>query len=420
MEFIESIKEEDYENFVVNHPKSHFMQSYYWGEVMKLKHFTPYYVGMKENGELLATALVLKKHLVGKYSYFYIPRGFVTDYHNSSYIKIFTTYLKNFAKKHHVIFIKIDPDIKLHDLDIEGNILGDETDGGKVFNLLIDNGYRHLGFNKAFTNEQPRFTFRLDLNRPWEDIYSGMHPTTRKILNKGNLYELNLYKGDVNDIPLFYETMLETAKREGLHATSIEYYKHFYEVLHKNNMSDVYVVKTTKDHLIEFFQKRILDIENEVIHLEDRLKSVEKIKVRKKELEAQLVKQQQLYQEILNITNGEIILSSIMTVKYGNKVWTIHGGNSTVLRELNSNYLLYYQIIKDAYQDHYQIIDFFGCSGEANPDSKDPIFGLHSFKKRLGGEYTEFLGEFDLILNSLLYTLYKKGIPLYRKIKKRG
>lgn len=420
MEFIESIKEEDYENFVVNHPKSHFMQSYYWGEVMKLKHFTPYYVGMKENGELLATALVLKKHLAGKYSYFYIPRGFVTDYHNSSYIKIFTTYLKKFAKKHHAIFIKIDPDIKLHDLDIEGNILGDETDGREVFNLLIDNGYRHLGFNKAFTNEQPRFTFRLDLNRPWEDIYSGMHPTTRKILNKGNLYELNLYKGDVNDIPLFYETMLETAKREGLHATPIEYYRHFYEVLHKNNMGDVYVVKTTKDHLIEFFQKRILDIENEVIQLEERLKSVEKIKVRKKELEAQLIKQQQLYQEILNITDGEIILSSIMTAKYGNKVWTIHGGNSTALRELNSNYLLYYQIIKDAYQDHYQIIDFFGCSGEANPDPQDPIFGLHSFKKRLGGEYTEFLGEFDLILNSFLYTLYKKGIPLYRKIKKRG
>ena len=31
--------------------------------------------------------------------------------------------------------------------------------------------------------------------------------------------------------------------------------------------------------------------------------------------------------------------------KFGNKVWTIHGGNNSVLRELNANYLIYYEII---------------------------------------------------------------------------
>jgi peptidoglycan pentaglycine glycine transferase (the first glycine) len=77
---------------------------------------------------------------------------------------------------------------------------------------------------------------------------------------------------------------------------------------------------------------------------------------------------------------------------------------------------LYYQIIKDAYDNHYEIIDFFGTSGEANPDKSNPIYGIHNFKKRLGGEYTEFIGEFDFILNKPLYYAYKILLPIYRKI----
>ena len=45
-----------------------------------------------------------------------------------------------------------------------------------------------------------------------------------------------------------------------------------------------------------------------------------------------------------------------------------YSDESTLLRELNSNYLLYLKIIKDAHDEGYKTIDFFGCSGEANPD----------------------------------------------------
>ena len=73
--------------------------------------------------------------------------------------------------------------------------------------------------------------------------------------------------------------------------------------------------------------------------------------------------------------------------------------------------------MKDAYDAGYKYLDCFGTCGDANPDKNNPIFGIHSFKKRLGGEYTEFIGEFDLITNKFMYTAYKKLIPIYRKIK---
>ena len=137
---------------------------------------------------------------------------------------------------------------------------------------------------------------------------------------------------------------------------------------------------------------------------------------KKKELQNQIDKLEKLINEINEVKENKIALSSIITAKYGDKVWTIHGGNSTVLRSLNSNYLIYYEIIKDAVNEGYKTIDFFGTS--YNPSQNDPEYGIWLFKKRLGGEYCEFIGEFDYIFKKFTYKLFKLLIPIHRKISK--
>lgn len=52
------------------------------------------------------------------------------------------------------------------------------------------------------------------------------------------------------------------------------------------------------------------------------------------------------------------MITGILTVKYGNKVWTIHGGNHDIFRSLNANYILYYQILIDAKEQGYEVMDF--------------------------------------------------------------
>lgn len=417
MKFITNISAEEYEDFVLNNSKSHFMQSHYFGEIMRYKNFIPYLVGLKDGDKLVATALLLKKKLIGNYCYFYCPRGYILDYNNYKLIHIFTNYIKKFAKKEKALFVKIDPDIKLHDLDSDGNILGNSNE--KLVDYLKMLGYKHKGFNTEFVNEQPRFTFRLNIDKEMDEIYKNIHPTTRKILNKGNQYQLNLYKGSSNDIEKFYETMKDTAEREHLYLTPIEYYQNFYEILHQQNMSDLYIVEVDIHDLIITYEKNLEYLELELKNLDDpKYKNKDKQENLKKDLMIKIEKVKKEIDFIHTIKKEHIILSSIITVKYGDKVWTIHGGNSNILRELNSNYLLYYQIIKDAHEEGYKVVDFFGTSGIANPEKSNPIFGIHSFKKRFGGEYTEFIGEFDLIIHKFLYFSYKNLLPFYRKIKK--
>lgn len=406
MEFVTDISEKEYENFVLNHEKSHFMQSYYFGEIRKEKGFIPHYVGIKENGALLATALLLEKKLIFKYSYFYCPRGFVIDYKNKELVTLFTKYLKKYSIEKNILFLRMDPD-----LNINTNL--------EVIDLLKNLGYKHKGFNKGFENEQPRFTFRLNLKRNIDELYKEIHPTTRKILNKGNQYNLNIYIGNNEDIDSFYETMIETAKRDKLIQSPIEYYKSFYEILNKKNMSDLYIAKVDINDLKQIYSNKLEELNNELNCIDkEKYQNIDKYNNKINELNNQIERLIKDIDSLKDIKENSVVLASIITVKYGNKVWTVHGGNNSKLMNLNANYLLYYTIIKDSLEQKYELIDFFGTTGIENPDPKDPIYGIHFFKKRFGGDLCEFIGEFDLVTNKFIYNIYIKLLPIYRKLKK--
>lgn len=414
--FIENVEKKEYEKFVLNHKtKSHFMQSYYFGEISKEKGFLPHYVGLTQSGKLVATALLLQKKLFKGISYFYCPRGYVLDYSNYEVLLTFTQYIKEYTKKYKSFFTAIDPDIKLQSLDGDGKVINEQDNNFKLVSELKKIGYKHLGFNKNFENKEPRFTFRLDLSPSIEEIHKNMHATTRKILNKGNQYNLEAYVGGESDLNDFYFTMQETAVREEIKPFPLEYYKRFYSIFNKQGMSDLYIVKVNIKNLIALYKQKISRIKEDIANL-DKLTNKEKGNNLKADYNNQYNKLKKELDLIHDIKEKELVLSSIITVKYGNKVWTVHGGNCNKLRELNSNYLLYDMIICDAKKDGYQLIDFFGTTGADSNDNK--IHGIHLFKKRLGGEYTEFVGEFHLVTNKFIYFLYTKVLPVYRKIKK--
>lgn len=411
---LEIINKKDYEAFLNISKYSHFMQSYEFGQIKKDKGFTPYYIALKKDKKIIGTALLLEKKLPLNYTYLYSPRGYVLDYDNKELIKIFTDKIKEFAKERKAIFIKIDPAIKRHNLDIDGNILEGKTNYGLI-DYLKKIGYKHQGYNLSFEKEQPRFTFKVDINKDIEDVLKNMHPTTRKILNKNNEYNLDIYKGGINDIEDFYTTIKETSEREGIVQSNLEYYKTFYKIFNETNHSDLYIVKAN----IEKVKNNIKNNINSTKEKINSLKDIPKNKTKINDLNNKITKLESELTEIEKVKEKEIVLSSIITVKYKDTVWTVHGGNNSILTRLNGNYECYWKIIKDANKEGYHYVDCFGTCGIANPDKSNPIFGIHSFKKRLGGEYIEFIGEFDYVINKPMYFIYTKLIPIYRKIKRK-
>jgi len=392
MEFIENIKEKEYTEFVINHPNSHFLKAYEWGEVAKIRGFVPYYVGMKEKNKLIATALLLQKKIPLGYSYFYIPRGFAIDYNNYKLIEKFTKEIAKFVKKHKGIFFKIDPDIKLHTIDENAEVIKEEENNYELVNNFKKIGYKHQKLTKFFESTQPRFTFRVDLTK--ENItktYSKSVPRWIKIADK---YKVEAKIGTKENVKDFVKLMKLTEKRQGFYSHEYSFYPKFYDIFHKKGYVDVLYATVNKENIINQIELDLKDLE-------------------KNPNEERLNKLKQLKEKYENYEEGNQVVSSYFNVNYGNKSWYLYGANDMDYKDTYSNYKLFDFQIKHAQELGKEIFDEFGTVGD--PKTTKSVAGLHEFKKKFGGEYTEFIGEFDYVTNKTMYVLFTKIVPLYRK-----
>ena len=146
-----------------------------------------------------------------------------------------------------------------------------------------------------------------------EEITKSFHPTTKKIINKGNPYNLTLTKNDPSTIDAFFETMSQTSDREGIVNHSYKYYKNYYETLHKENMSDLYVVKVDVKKLKETYQDKITNLEANIEKMSDeKYKDSEKNIVYKKQIPKVV-----LYEIKITIpVRHQDILGSLYTIKH--------------------------------------------------------------------------------------------------------
>lgn len=426
MNFIENIEKERYEEFVKKHPKSHFLQSYAWGEFAKEeKNLTPHYVGLEnDKHQLVAATLLLEKHLPLGYSYLYAPRGYVIDFKDYELLKTFTEEIKKYAKKKKAIFVKIDPDIIYHEENCNQEVIIEKDD--QAYQSLKKLGYRHLGFTKNFETMQPRYTFRIDFTKPWEEVEKNFSKTTKQRIKKAEDLLVDVKIGTDKDINTFYQLMILTETRKDFVTHNEKYYQSLYKIWNQDNECNLFLGSVDLDKIIKKQTELKQEITEELTKFDhENLSKSEKSKKnelekRKDKLETDIQKYQQAQKEY----GTNITLSAHFIIEYGDKAWVLYAGNHNILTDTYTNYKTYEQHIKYYYDKKIKTYDQFGTIGDLRKEN--PLLGLHEFKKKFGGNYVEFTGEFDLVLNKPMYFVFTKLVPLYRKLikniakKKRG
>lgn len=417
---LKNIEKDRFDEYIKNHPtKSHFLQSQSWGEFCKIKkNLTPYYLGLtNENDEIVAATLLLEKKLPLNMCYFYAPRGFVIDYKKQELVSIMTKKVIEFAKNKKAIFVKIDPDI----IKKRTNYLGEETedeDSKEIFNTLSKCGFKHQGFTKNFETMQPRYTFRIDLNQSLEEIEEHFSKTTKQRIAKAQKLDTEVIIGTKNDIHEFYHLMTLTESRKDFISYNEDYYDTLYEIFNGNPSSKatlfigkINIVKTT--NALEKNLKTIND-QISIIPIDNLSKSAKakltELTKQKENITQEITK----YKEYRKEYGNEITLSAHMIIEYGDKAWVLYAGNHNILSETYVNYSTYYEHIKYCKEKGLKIYDQFGTIGDLSKDN--PRLGLHEFKKKFGGDYVEFLGEWDYVTNPIMYFVFTKLVPIYRKI----
>lgn len=421
---LKNIDKNKFDKFVENHPtKSHFLQSTSWGEFAKVKkHLTPYYLALvTEEDEIVGATLLLEKHLPMNYCYFYAPRGFVIDYKRKDLVKTMTKKVIDFAKSKKAIFVKIDPDIiikKYNYLNEEQEL---ETNPIDIYKTLKEAGFKHLGYTKNFETMQPRYTFRIDLEQNLEDIEAHFSKTTKQRIAKSLKLETEVTIGTKKDIKEFYHLMMLTESRKDFVSYNEDYYETLYEIFNGNPSSSatLFLGKVHLNKTIKTLEKNLKSINDQISLLPiDNLSKSAKGKL--KELSTQrenVTKEIEKYKEYKHQYGNDLTLSAHMIIKYGDKAWVLYAGNHNILSETYVNYNTYYEHLKYCKEQGLKIYDQFGTIGDLSKNN--PRLGLHEFKKKFGGDYVEFLGEWDYITNKPMYFIFTKLVPIYRNIIKR-
>ncbi|MBO3321975.1 lipid II:glycine glycyltransferase FemX [Clostridium perfringens] len=434
--FVE-INSSEIDKFNESDRKGHIFQTSYWAELKKdwKKKFIAGYDN-DNNMVITATILLRKAPYINKYMG-YIPRSFTCDYNNKKLLIEFTEYLREFAKKNNISFITIDPDIHLKENEEA------LSEGTEIKNFLKSLGYKNTD-SKNFEAIQPNFVFRLPL--PTEGnkmdikkaVFKKFSSKTRYNIKVAEERELSVEvydKETLNEDVLdrFHEIMVTTGKRDNFLVRHREYFKDMIDYLYPH--CRLYMVKYSYENdfnrLSEKLNKQeeaktkaINKIEELKVKLDAETDEDKKSRIEKKlndqdkrlkEAERQIEGFKKKISDIEPFKGQEIYLSGSIYLYYGNKAWYLYGASENILRDTMPNFAMQWSMICDSIDLGCDVYDFRGVSGDLNPEN--PLYGLYKFKKGFNGNFVEFIGEFDIVVDNGIYTLYKKAFPQFKKIR---
>ena len=268
---------------------------------------------------------------------------------------------------------------------------------------------------------QPRYTFRIDLNQSTEEIEDHFSKTTKQRIAKAKKLDTEVTIGTEKDLSEFYHLMTLTEDRKDFVSYNEDYYNTLYEIFNgnKNSKATLFLGKVHINKTLKVLENELKKINDQISILPiDNLSKSAKNKL--KELTRQkenTTKEIEKYKEYKKEYGNDITLSAHMIIEYGDKAWVLYAGNHNILTETYVNYYTYSEHIRYCKEKGIKIYDQFGTIGDLSKDN--PRLGLHEFKKKFGGDYIEFIGEWDYVINHFMYFVFTKLVPIYRKIIRR-
>ena len=205
-----------------------------------------------------------------------------------------------------------------------------------------------------------KFTFVLDLTKSEEELLHAMHPKTRYNLKVAQKHGIIVKEDNSQEaLEAYLNLSAETTNRQGFFAHNETYHRRMWEILYPAKIAHLW---TASYH-------------------------------------------------------GKILAAWILFT-WKDTIYYPYGASSREHRETMAPNLLLWEIARWGKSNGYKIFDLWGAIGP-DPKENDPWYGFHRFKQGFGPRLVEFVGSFDLVLNPLLYELYKLADTIRWKMLKK-
>jgi lipid II:glycine glycyltransferase (peptidoglycan interpeptide bridge formation enzyme) len=221
-------------------------------------------------------------------------------------------------------------------------------DAGRLRNQLRELGWRPPPEEEGFAAGQPRFVFQLPLaGKTPDDLLRGMNQLWRRNIKKAERAGVKVEQGSVDDLPEFHRLYVETAERDGFTPRPLSYFETMFAALNGEDPDRIRLYLARHD---------------------------------------------------------DDLVAATTWVQVGQHAWYTYGASSTAKREVRGSNATQWRMLTDALAAGASVYDLRGITEAVETD--DPHVGLIQFKVGTGGEAVEYVGEWDLPLNAILYTAF--------------
>ena len=356
----------EYEAFVQSHPKGNFAQSSYWAK-QKSAWLWRAIACRGEDGKIKGTLSVLIRSMPG---FELLPFARCCMMYASRGpvcdIDDYATMDELFAKAK-----ELAKGHGAYVLKIDPDVPSSET---AFTDYMRKYGFELKSGGAEFEAIQPRYVFRLYLNgRSEEELLASFHQKTRYNIRLAMKKGVQVEVCGKEMVPEFGRLMLTTGVRDGFVTRQPQY---FADIL---------------DNLGEHARLYMAFIDEPQEDGSTKRKAI----------------------------------AGTLAIWYGDKVWYLYGASSNEDRNYMPNYLLQWEMIRWAVEKGCRVYDFRGVPGDVGEDH--PLYGLVKFKRGFNGDYTEFVGEMDLVLSRFWYKTIEKTTKRFMslrakvyKLKNRG
>jgi lipid II:glycine glycyltransferase (peptidoglycan interpeptide bridge formation enzyme) len=235
--------------------------------------------------------------------------------------------------------------------------------GARVVSQLRELGWRPQTVEGGFAAGQPQYNFVIPLRasdgspRSEADVLAGMNQQWRRNIKKADKAGVEVAHGTPADLGAFHALYTQTAERDHFTPRPLGYFETMFSAL--------------------------------LAEEPDRIR---------------------LY---LAHHEGELVAATTW-VRVGGHTWYSYGASSTDKRDVRGSNAVQWAMIRDALAVGADVYDLRGITDTLDPE--DSHVGLIQFKVGTGGEAVEYVGEWDLPLNPLVY----KAFSLYMARRSGG
>lgn len=406
---IVKLSAEQFDKYASTHRYRNYYQSSQYANVMVKFGYHAQFLGIaSDDNKLMGATLIIYKDAFMGNKIAYAPRGILFDYEDFENTKELVKTLKKSLSSQGIMFLRMDPYIPLTIRDNEGNTINFNNKGNDIIDNLTKSGFKYKGQTLYFETEKPRWEALVLLQRDVREIFNKVDKRTRNKLRRATNSGIEVVKDENNDITTLYKFISKKEKKP------INYFKTIYNSFESN--INIYIAKINTE---TFLINSRRNYEKEVEFNETLTEKIQDINLDPSDRETYLNKKMESDRLITTYKNNllkatdllksnpdGLPIGAAMVIKYDNAAYLFTEGIDEEYGYLNASTLLKWKLIEDYNNQGFKYVNLNGIVGDF--ENENEFSGLNESKLGFNSIITEYIGEFDIVLNGLMYNLYQK------------